>query len=189
MSKSRNNPLTEGLSGKLGKTLVFRNVGGETVLAVAPGPQSGPPTEQQMAHRNKFRMAAAYASGQLGDPAASSLYQEVAKRKQYKSARTLAVADFFNAPTIMLVDASAYTGAVGTKILIHADDDLEVKTVSIDVVNAAGATVEKGLAVQRGKSTIWEYAATVENTSLTGMKIVVKAVDRPGNSAVKEAVL
>ncbi|SHH63730.1 hypothetical protein SAMN04488109_4758 [Chryseolinea serpens] len=189
MSKSRNNPLTEGLSGKLGKTLVFRNVGGETVLGVAPRPQSGEPTEQQLTHRNRFRMAAAYATGQMGDPAAMSLYKEVAKRKQYKSARTLAVADFFNAPTITLVDASAYTGAAGTKILIHADDELEVKAVSIDVVNAAGVSLEKGSAVQRGKSSVWEYTATVENTALAGTKIVVKAIDRPGNSAVKEVTL
>lgn len=189
MSKSRNNPLTEGLSGKLGKTLVFRNVGGETVLSVAPRPQSGAPTEQQLAHRNKFRMAAAYASGQLGDPAAMTLYKEVAKRKQYKSARTLAVADFFNAPVITLVDASAYTGAIGTKILVHAEDDLEVKAVSIDVVNAAGVSVEIGMAIQRGKSSVWEYTATVENTVLAGAKIVVKAIDRPGNSTTKEVTL
>jgi len=188
MSKSRNNPLTEGLSGKLGRTLVFRNVGGETVLAVAPRAQVGEPTEQQLAHRNKFRMAAAYATGQLGDPVAS-LYQKVAKRKQYKSARTLAMADFFNAPTIALADVSVYTGAIGNKILIHADDEVEVKTVSIDVVNAAGATVEKGMAIQQGKSRVWEYTATVENTALAGTKLTIKAIDRPGNSAVKEVTL
>jgi len=189
MSKSRNNPLTEGLSGKLGKTLVFRNVGGETVVAVAPRPQSGEPTEQQRTHRNRFRMAAAYATGQMDDPAAMSLYTKVAKRKKYKSARTLAVADFFNAPSIMLVDASAYTGAVGTKIMIHAEDELEVTTVSVDVVNAAGVSVEKGSAVRRGKSSVWEYTATAENTALAGTRMVVKATDRPGNSAVKEVTL
>jgi len=189
MSKSRNNPLTEGLSGKLGKCLVFRRVAGETVLAVAPRPQSGEPTEQQLAQRNKFRMAAAYATGQMDDPAAKILYQEVAKRKQYKSARTLAVADYFNAPSILLVDMSAYTGAVGSKILIHAEDELEVKSVSVDVVNAAGATIEKGLAIQRQKSSVWEYTASIENTSLTGTKVVITATDRPGNSAVKEMVL
>ncbi|HEY5746983.1 MAG TPA: hypothetical protein VIU12_12950 [Chryseolinea sp.] len=189
MSKSKNNPLTEGMTGKLGKTLVFRRVGGETIVAVAPRPQSGEPSEQQLVQRNKFRMAAAYANGQLGDPASSALYQEASKRKQYKSARTLAVADFFNAPVIALVDASAYTGAVGTKILIHADDDLEVKAVSIDMVNAAGVSIEKGMAVRRQMSSVWEYTATTENTTLTGTKLMVKATDRPGNVASKEVML
>jgi len=189
MSKSLNNPLTEGLSGKLGKSLVFRRVGGKTVLAVAPGPQTGEPTEQQVAQRNRFRMASAYATAQMDDPATKSLYEEVARRKQFKSARTLAVADYFHAPSILLVDTSAYTGVVGSKILIHAEDELEVRTVSVDLVNAAGVTIEKGWAIQRHKSAVWEYAASVENTSLPGTKVVVKATDRPGNGAVKEMVL
>lgn len=45
------------------------------------------------------------------------------------------------------------------------------------------------MAIQRGKSLVWDYTATVENTALAGTKIVVKAIDRPGNSAVKEVVL
>jgi hypothetical protein len=189
MAKSRNNPLTEGLSGKLGKTLVFRFVNGETVLAVAPGPRKNKGTEQQQAHRNRFRMTSAYASGQLGDPDAKSLYQQVAKSKNYKSARTLALADYFNPPSITLVDASAYTGKTGEKILIIAEDELEVKTMSVDLVNTSGGLIEKGLAIRRMSSSVWEYTATAENATVTGTKVVVRATDRPGNRAVKEVVL
>ena len=178
-----------GLSGKLGKFLVFRQVGDQTVLAVAPRLQSTPPTEQQLAHRNKFRRASAYATMQLGDPDAKALYEAVAKRKKFKSARSLALADFFNAPDIVLIDASAYTGVAGTKIVVHAEDDLPVKTLSVEVVNADGTLVEKGLAVQRGNSSVWVYTATVENRMLRGAKIIVNATDRPGNRTIKEVML
>jgi hypothetical protein len=189
MSKSKNNPLTSGMTGKLGGVLVFRNVGGEIVVAVAPRKRKRKPSQQQKIQRDKFRMASAYANGQLGDPAALALYTEVAERKQYKSPRTLAIADYFHAPVITLVDTLAYTGSAGTKIVVHADDELEVKTVSIEVVNAAGVSIEKGMAVQRQNSTLWEYTATAENATLAGTRLLVKATDRPTNAAWKEVVL
>jgi len=189
MSKSKNNPLTAGLTGKLGRTLVFRYVNGETIVAAAPRRGSGKPTARQQVQRSKFRMATVYANGQLSDPVTLALYQEAAVRKQYKSARTLAIADYFNAPVIALVDTFSYTGTIGSKIVVHADDELEVISLSVDIVNADGVVVEKGRAVRRNKSTVWEYVVTVEHAPMAGSKLVVRATDRPGNVGLKEVVI
>ncbi|HEY5747363.1 MAG TPA: hypothetical protein VIU12_14895 [Chryseolinea sp.] len=189
MSKSRNNPLIAGLRGKLGRSLVFRMVNGHMVVAVAPGKPRSAPTEQQQVQRNRFRMATAYASMQMEDPGSKALYDNAAKRKKYKSGQTLALSDYLHAPVVALVDASAYTGLVGSIVQIHAQDEMEVTAVLVELVSVEGVLVEQGSAMQWKKSNLWVYTATVENAEFIGGSVVVKAWDRPGNSTVKEMAL
>ena len=52
-----NNLITKGLSGQLGKALVFRKVGDRTIVATAPSTNADP-TEPQKLQRERFKRAA-----------------------------------------------------------------------------------------------------------------------------------
>ncbi|MBL0740736.1 hypothetical protein [Chryseolinea lacunae] len=189
MSKSEGNPIVDGFRGKLGKFLVFKKVNGNTIATIAPTGDRGEGTEKQQAARSRFSQAAVFVKSHLKNPANKALYQAAAKRKGFVNARTLAMADFFGSPKITAIDVTAYAGTVGSKIFIEADDELEVKTVMVEILNADGSSVEKGSAVLQPESGVWEYVATVENADRIGDKVVVVATDRPGNTTTKELVL
>jgi hypothetical protein len=60
MAKSENNIVTHGLSGKIGDLLVFRQIGGKTIVSNAPR-KSNSESESQKEHRRKFQRAVMYA--------------------------------------------------------------------------------------------------------------------------------
>ena len=68
MARSKNNVLTKGLSGMIGKQIVFRSWNGKTFISVAPKK----PKKQsavQKENRSKFKRAAIYAKNMMKDPA------------------------------------------------------------------------------------------------------------------------
>jgi hypothetical protein len=184
------NLATKGLSGMLGDTLVFRNIGGRTIVASAPTTTSNhEPTEGQKAHQKLFQKAVLYAKSQMGDPATKAAYEAKAQGSEKLSAYNIAVADFFNAPDIEEIDMSGYTGAVGDKIRVSAIDDFMVAEVGVEIYNSDGSLVESGKAVQDSNAVDWVYTATAANGDLSGDKVVIKASDIPGNISEKEEVL
>ena len=60
MAQVKKNLITKGLSGILGGTLVFRNVGEKTVVSVAPT-TTKEASPAQKNHREKFQQAVFYA--------------------------------------------------------------------------------------------------------------------------------
>ena len=169
MAKSINNIVTEGLSGRIGKQIVFSQRNGETIVSKFPV-RTKKPTAKQLAQQTKFSNAITYG-----------------KRKGV-TAYNLAVADFLKAPVIETVDVSAYKGlASGEKIAIAVTDNFKVTSVKVAIVGSDESTVEQGEAtLKEGK---WIYSTTATNTSLSGDKVVVTATDRPGNKTVKETTL
>ncbi|MDR2026537.1 MAG: hypothetical protein LBQ01_03140, partial [Prevotellaceae bacterium] len=122
MAKSKNNVVTYGLSGKIGDLLIFRQVGGKTVVSkIAEQPDTA--SEKQLKQRKRFQQAAIYAKAAVKDVQTGDLYSAVAKKKKDITAYNVAVADFFNAPDIETVDLSSYKGAAGDEIRIVASDD------------------------------------------------------------------
>ena len=174
------NLVTQGLSGKLGDTLVFRRVGDRTIVSTAPT-TTKEPTEKQKAQRERFQMAVLYAKSQMSDPEAKAAYEAEAKGKGQPNAYNIAVADFFRAPDINDVDFSLYSGKVGDSIRVRAIDDFKVKTVRVEIFNADGSEVESGEAKLQSNGLDWVYTATAVNEDLSGDRIVIKASDMPGN--------
>ena len=126
--KVKLNPMFEELSGQLGD-LVFREVRGETIASRKPS-GGAEPTEDQVAQRERFKLAAAYGKSVMGDQATLAMYAEAAKNKKMP-VFALMVADFLHAPTIVNVDVSAYHGVSGDPIRIITSDDFSVVQVSI----------------------------------------------------------
>ena len=182
MAKQKNNVVTYGLSGKIGDLLVFRQVDGKTVVSKVPQ-QSSTISDKQKEHRKRFQQAVIYAKTALASPETGELYK--AGTKKGLKPLNVAVADFFNAPDIELVDLSGYSGSEGEDIRINVSDDFMVKSVSVTIVNAEGL-VEEGEA-QPVSDFLWIYTTKQNNGSPESSRITVSASDLPGNVTVKES--
>ncbi len=183
--KVKLNPMFEEARGQLGD-LVFREVRGETVASRKPS-ISGEPTVDQAAHRERFKLAAAYGKSVMADNTVRPLYEAAAKNKNIP-VFALTVADYFNAPTIDSLDLSGYTGQVHEPIHVIARDDFGVASVSVSIADQTGHVIDAGNAVETAAgSGHWVYTAGA--TIATGITVMVSAIatDRPGGTAVKTA--
>ncbi|MDR3297292.1 MAG: hypothetical protein LBS94_03555, partial [Prevotellaceae bacterium] len=79
MATSKNNVVTHGLSGKIGDLLVFRQMGGKTIVSKVPE-KSNVVSDKQVAHRKRFQQAVIYAQGAVADPETKGLYEAAAKK-------------------------------------------------------------------------------------------------------------
>lgn len=181
MALVNKNLVTRGLSGSLGRTLVFRRVNDETVVSTTPSPSQKAPSAAQRIQREKFQQAVVFAKAQMADPALKAAYEAAVRQGSLSSAYNVAMGDFFNAPDILEVDLSEYQGQVNNKIRIRATDDFKVDSVKVEIREAGGALVESGNAVLQANRLDWVYTATTANASMSGDKVTVKATDLPGN--------
>lgn len=183
MAKVGDNIVTTGLSGKLGNLIVFRNRGGQTIVATAPKKQEEW-SEAQKQHRLRFQEAVLYAKNSITDEVKKEAYK--ASAKEGETAYNVAVADFLNAPDINEVDISHYTGQPASYIQVRAVDDFNVAEVFVTVLNADGTQVEHGQATLQQGTTWWRYTATATNESVDGDKIIIRVSDTPGNLTEEE---
>ena len=185
MAKVKLNPILEQISGQVGD-LVFKRYGDEVVVARKPDLEGLEPSEAQLAQRERFREAAFYGKMVMADPETKAIYEEVARAKG-QPLFSLLVADFFNAPSVDVVDLSGYTGAAGDEIVIRARDDFDVVGVSVALTDADGNPIESGEATETPPdSGRWIYTATAAVTTGTTVRIAVTATDRPGGVAEAE---
>ena len=187
MARVGRNIVTQGLSGMIGGTIVFRQVGDQTIVGQAPAKQDRIPSEDEKAHRIKFGQAILYGKSAISDPISKSMYQKQAKEGE--SAFNIAVADFMNAPEIDEVDVRDYTGEIGSTIRVRATDDFQVSRVYVKIEGEDGSMVEEGEAVADPNGLDYLYTAKKKNVSLTGDKITIEVNDIPGNETVKTQTL
>lgn len=188
MATVKKNIITQGLSGTLGGTIVFRQVGDRTIVSTAPAHNTNPPTAKQLAHRQRFQEASVYAKAQLQDPDIKAEYEAIGQNRNI-SAYAVAVADFMQGPDIQEIDLSDYSGDPGDMIRVRVTDGFKVETVRVIITNGDGSQVEAGNAVQQQNAVDWVYTATTRNASLNGDKITIQALDMPGNRSEKERML
>jgi hypothetical protein len=188
MSLIKENDLTEGLSGRFGKKFVFRVVKGVTV-ASRRSTLERVQSASQIAHQERFQRATQYAKAKMLDPDAKAFYKEMAGPKAFANAFNAAVRDYLVAPKVLDVIASEFTGAVGSTILVKVSDNVKTIRIKVAVVNAAGSVVESGDATYPPGDVEWKYITTQALPSLSGAKIVVTAIDRPGNETSFEKLL
>jgi hypothetical protein len=106
MAHVNTNPLIHGLSGMLGRTLVFKTLYGKTIVASRPRPPKTQ-SESQKANRSKFRDASRWARATLHDPARKAYYQQKAKQLNLPNAYTAAIADYMRKPVVSKVNVKA----------------------------------------------------------------------------------
>jgi hypothetical protein len=184
MARVSNNIITQGLSGTIGGTLVFRQVGSQTVVSAAPRESDKAPTAKQLAHQERFQMAALYAKAQLADPAGRAEY-EAARTEDGGNAYAIAVADFLQAPDIHEIELTDYQGRIGDTIRVRVTDNFRVQAVQLRIENADSSLVEQTAAVRQPNGLDWVFTATAANSSLNGDKITILATDKPGNQTTE----
>ena len=87
------NILLKGLQGSLGKSLVFRHVGGKTIVSLYPQPTKKAATEKQIKQRELFKMAVCFARAVQQDEARLELYRQ--KMRKGQSPFPFLVKEFF----------------------------------------------------------------------------------------------
>ena len=183
MAKVDLNPIFDTVRGKVGD-LVLKRYGDGVVMARA-GESSQPKSAAQLAHQERFRAATEYGKGALMNPARRALYAAAARQRGLPVFATM-VADFFNSPSILMVDATEYTGQAGSRVTVLADDDFAVARVQVVIATAPASgtpqIVEQGAAVETPvDSGRYYYTATQAAPANTPLRITVSVTDLPGN--------
>jgi len=185
MSKVKDNMVTEGLSGKLGKQIVFRQWSGATILAKAPVMNPGLlKNEAAIKNMIRFKEATVYAKKAMSDPELKQAYESKCKACQNAYAR--AIQDFFSIPSVEEIDLSNYTGEPDSFIRIYATDSFRISQVQVRIEDAQGSLVEEGFAEQEEATGWWRFTAKVQNQLLEGGKVIATASNLPGNETTKE---
>lgn len=184
MAKNTNNDLTLGLSGRVGNMIGFRQTGGDTEAYRLPGKRKKAGTPGQQAARQRFLEATYYAKSVNADPVKKAIYK--AKTGKRQSAYNLALSDYIKKPEIKSIALDNYLGQTGNTIVIRAIDDFKVSAVTVMIMNASGAIVEQGGAVEQPGGVDWIYTATVANPQYADARVIVSADDLAGNSVLKE---
>lgn len=179
MAKSEDNIITEGLHGKVGKTIVFRVVDGETIVSKSPTATTRPPSEKQLKQQEHFQEGIIYGRTVMVTPELRAQYET--KVHDGKKVFKVAIADFLRAPKIKKVDVTGYTGMIGNTIKIRATDDFMVKNVIVSIHADDDSIYEEGAAVKAPNGIDWIYTVTVSHSVTEGDKIVVRVSDLPGN--------
>lgn len=188
MSQIKNNVLLHGISGMLGKLLVFRHIRGKLVVSNRPT-KRGILTDHQKKMKNRFLRAVQYARTQITNPESKAEYETGITIKKH-SAYHVALTDHLIAPVIGLVNTSGYTGKVGDIIQIRATDDFKVVSVHVVIRNGDGTLSEQGDAVfLSGTLDEWRYTALATNMKVAGVTIEVSASDKPGNITTAKCIM
>lgn len=186
MAESINNYVMYGMSGKLGKLLIFRQRGGRTFAMAVPN-RSNVFTEEQLEIQSKFKAAASWARGALLNAENRKFYNSIATGGQ--SAFNMAIADWFTDPEVKEIDTSDYTGAPGSMIKILVADIIKVQSVKVTITSADQTLQEEGSAVFDANSQQWLYAAIQNNPNPVGALVTATAIDKPGNTHSLEKII
>ena len=179
MAKSRDNVVMQGASGRIGKNLVFRQRGDQTIIARPPRiPVDRVMTAKQVVVQNKFYDATQYAKEVMEDDDLKAEYKR--KTNINQSAYNLAFKDYFKDPELRRVDDRAYEGEVGNKIHFMVKDVMVLRSLAVEILDDQDAVVESGAAVLKDRSdSEWVYTATAQNPDFMTSKYRVTMVDRP----------
>ena len=137
------------------------------------------PSAKQLAVRERLTLAAQYAAFVRNDPALLARY--TAKARKGKSVYRLAANDFLRPPYIHKVDTTRYHGNPGDKIIVMAGDDFKLESVTVNISNPDGTTIEEGACVFTMPTGHYEFIATQQLPVLTGYIVTAKAKGTPGH--------
>ena len=184
MAQVKNNIIMQGVSGKLGKQIVYRQRFGKTIVTKAPH-RTAPLTAKQVSHTNKFKVATAYAKSVLADPLQYERYSKEAKSRGVFSTYNMAISDYMNPLIIEAIDTTSYTGrAAGEPISVEVNDNFKVKSLIVAIIAEDTTEIESGEALLiAGK---WVYMTTATNTYDTGSQLIIRASTYTGETLQME---
>lgn len=178
MALVKDNLLLQLVRGTLGDQLTIYERNGQIIMAKKRGPSKNKPTTRQLEARYKMKIAAAYAKVMLQDPELKAYYRSLAGPGQ--NAYNMAVKDAYKSPEVQQIRFE------DTTIVVTAKNEFRVAEVGVRVLDAAGVILESGHAVAGRNGVDWYYKAA---DLPVGGRVIVVAVDLPGNETVREVQL
>jgi hypothetical protein len=182
-----NNIIIEGIKGKLGKMLVFRQRNGKTIVSAMPQKTNSPPSPAQKTRRTKFKQAVQYAQSVMQNPETSAWY--TARLGAHQSVYHAALSDYLHAPQIVNIDVASYQGKAGDQILIELAPKSRATTVTLSLYHPEGQLAEEAPALPCTEDTTWIYTARQSISNWQALRVVVRATNRPGNPSELESWL
>jgi hypothetical protein len=179
MAKVKVNPILQGLSGGLGRDLMFRRLqDGRTILCLKPDFSKREFSERQLSHQQRFQEAAAYAKAAAKN---QPIYAELAAGTM-KNAYNIALSDWFHPPEILACELANWTGQAGDIVRIQAVDDVVVREMQVVFVD------EQGEEIMRGEATLvdeiwWQFVAS--GSLEDAYQVIVTVEDLAGNVSEK----
>lgn len=182
MAKSKDNVVMQGASGKIGRNLVFRQKGDQTIIARRPRETAGgrPISEKQFRVQERFLDASLYAKKAIKDDELKAAYK--AKANINQTAYNVAFKDYFTAPTVRRLNDKGYTGNVDEEITFMVHDIMRVTEIEIEILDSDSTLIESGLALPIDEDNIeWKYTTTVVNPSYAESVYRITMLDTPRN--------
>ena len=162
MARLKGKSIMNGVSGMVGKQVIFRTLRGKTVVSNRPTNNKSKARKMNPSTR-QFKRAQKYAKIRMQDPEFKALYSK-GVTSTLTSAYLVAGVDFLNPPVIHYIKVLAYSGAIGSVVTIKATDDFRVESVHLTITDGVGKVLETSPAtVYRLKPFIWKYQTTVLN--------------------------
>ena len=100
MAKIKLNPLFDGISGRVGDVVFKKSPNGETIISKYPDMSRVQWSDAQKAHRERFKLANAYAKAAMADPQVRAIYEEIAAQEG-TAAYAAARADYFKGKDLL----------------------------------------------------------------------------------------
>ena len=183
MARVKQNALVKGLSGKIGKSFVFKTYGNVTIVSAYPDMSKVKLSAKQKKENKKFKEAMVWAKSQMSDPESKAIYK--ARATGMQKPHNLAIADFYHPPVIGNCEVSISQPGKADQISIEAQDDFMVVKVEVEIKGKDGKQFEIGYA-QEIRENRWQYVVQRVYPSADGLSIIIRAYDRPGNCTEKK---
>lgn len=172
------------LRGELNGLIFYPGKDGEIIVR-PKGKRARPISERQLAHHQRFRLAASYANQVKLDPVLAEEYRRLCA--PHIGVYQAALRDFLIPPVIQRIDLQAFRGGAGEPIEITATDDCRVTRVEVLIRNKSNGTiVEQGAAAPSMVHNHWKYSVSNAIPAETAIVVEVTAFDRPGNQTIAE---
>ena len=179
-----NNPLTKGLSGRMGQ-IVFSQRNGKTIISMRPR-KSKTVSSPQSANRENFKNACIYAKSAMINTSLKQAY--AARAKPGQTAYNVAFAEFYTLTVIQKIDSSAYNGREGSAVMITVADGFAIASIHVRITGKRFFS-EDGPASLLPAGLGWVYVSTSENPTITDTKIHVTVTDMGGRLITKTKTL
>jgi len=154
MAIVKSNPIINGISGKLGDSIVFKQMRGKTFMCNLP-PKPSTQSEPQKETRNRFRKASEWAKSILLDAEQKAYYQKKAHKLKLPNAYTAAIADYMRSAKVTAVNEYG-----DKKTFSIYKKDFAVAQVDIVVNKDSGEKETRTL--PKGESYFWLHPAELQ---------------------------
>ncbi len=151
MAIIKSNVIVKGSSGMFGKSIVFKQIRGKTVMCNRPQ-KARTESKRQKDNRDRFRQASQWAKNILLEPEKKAYYEKKARKLKLPNAYTAAIADYMRSADVKQVNQ--YAGRT-TFFIQKKDFDL----AQVDLVLNKDSGEKEIRTLSKGESFFWLHPA------------------------------